>query len=133
MLQARVRPWVLADALDTELERVGGGLVVIEQSAVSLDIMSGAAAAGRNVYIRLAGGSEGYGIGGAIGVKLAAPDRAVAGLVGDGSMFYAGVLLDGIDPVKIAEGFRLEGVRVEDEARVAGAIAHGLEVTARRI
>ena len=112
------------------------------------------------------------------GVKLAAPDRAVVGLVGDGSMFYAdsglwtaahhripvlciisnnqsyrvvagaferadgtmkktgesaGVLLDGIDPVKIAARFRLEGMRVEDDARVAGAIAHGLEVTARRI
>jgi thiamine pyrophosphate-dependent acetolactate synthase large subunit-like protein len=122
---------VLADALDTELERVGGGLVMIEQFAISLDIMSGAAEAGRNVYIRPAGGSEGYGIGGAIGVKLAAPDRAVAGLVGDGSMFYAGVLLDGIHPVKIAEGFRLEGICVEDETRAYQAIEDGLKVTGR--
>ena len=168
-----VRPWVLADALDTELERVGGGLITTEQFAVPLDIVGGSDEAGNNVHIRPAGGSEGYGVGGAIGAKLAAPDRPVIGLVGDGSLFYAdsglwtaahhripvlyvipnnqaygivagafwradgamkktgeyaGVVLDNIDPVKIAEGFGVEGMHVRDEDRVSAAIADGLDV-----
>jgi thiamine pyrophosphate-dependent acetolactate synthase large subunit-like protein len=86
---SRVRPWVLAQALDSVLERRGGGLIMIEQFALPLDSLGGSPDAGRNVYIRPAGGSEGYGIGAAAGAKLAAPDRAVVGLVGDGSLFYA--------------------------------------------
>jgi thiamine pyrophosphate-dependent acetolactate synthase large subunit-like protein len=126
------------------------------------------------VYIRPAGGSEGYGVGGTIGVKLAAPDMPVVGLVGDGSMFYAdsglwtaahhgipvlyiisnnrsygvvanlfsradgstmqrtgeyaGVVLDGANPVKLADGFGVAGMHVQDESRLHEAIAHGLEV-----
>ena len=86
---ARVRPLVLAGALDQALERRGGGLVMIEQFALPLDCLGGSPDAGNNVYVRPAGGSEGYGIGGAAGLKLAAPDRPVVGLVGDGSLFYA--------------------------------------------
>ena len=41
---------------------------------------------------------------------------------------YAGVVLDGIDPVKIAEGYGVEAMHVRDESMVAEAIAHGLEV-----
>ena len=171
--QGRVRPWALINGLDEELERVGGGLVTIEQFAVPPDTLGGESEPGNNVYIRPAGGSEGYGIGGA---KLAAPDSPVVGLVGDGSMFYsdsglwtaahhgvpvlyvipnnqaygvvanafnqaeagmkhsgeyAGVALDGIDPVKIAEGFGVEARNVEDEATVGEAIAHGLETVER--
>ena len=36
---------------------------------------------------------------------------------------YAGVVLDGIDPVKIAEGFGVDGMHVQDEARLAQAIS----------
>ncbi|HJO82866.1 MAG: thiamine pyrophosphate-binding protein [SAR202 cluster bacterium] len=174
--QGRVRPWALINGLDEELERVGGGLVTIEQFAVPPDTLGGESEPGNNVYIRPAGGSEGYGIGGAVGAKLAAPDSPVVGLVGDGSMFYsdsglwtaahhgvpvlyvipnnqaygvvanafnqaeagmkhsgeyAGVALDGIDPVKIAEGFGVEARNVEDEATVGEAIAHGLETVER--
>ena len=86
---SRVRPWVLAQALDQALERRGGGLILIEQFALPLDSLGGMEEAGHNVYLRPAGGSEGYGIGAAVGVKLAAPDRLVVGLVGDGSLFYA--------------------------------------------
>jgi benzoylformate decarboxylase len=86
---SRVRPLVLAQALDQALERRGGGLVMIEQFALPLDCLGGTSDAGNNVYVRPAGGSEGYGIGGAAGLKLAAPDRPVVGLVGDGSLFYA--------------------------------------------
>jgi benzoylformate decarboxylase len=85
----RVRPWVLAQGLDNALERCGGGLVMIEQFALPLDTLGGTPDAGKNVYIRPAGGSEGYGIGAAIGTKLAAPNRPVVGLVGDGSLYYA--------------------------------------------
>ena len=170
---SRVRPWLLADSLDKSLERIGGGLVMIEQFVTPLDILSDSGEAGSNVYIRPAGGSEGYGVGGAIGLKLAAPDRPVVGLVGDGSMYYAdsgmwtaahhgipllyvisnneaygivarrfgaadghmkqsgefsGVVLDKIDPVKVADGFGVEGMHVQDEAHVQEAIDQGLKV-----
>ena len=168
-----VRPWLVADTLDKALERRGGGLVMIEQYVVPLDTIGGSDGGGKNVYIRAAGGSEGYGIGGAVGLKLAAPDKPVVGLVGDGSMFYAdsglwtaahhgvpvlyiisnnqsygvvassfgradgvmketgeyaGVVLDGIDPVKLADGFGVDGMHVQDESRLAAAIDHGLNV-----
>ena len=170
---SRVRPWVLGDALDNALEQLGGGLVMTEQFAVPIGATGDG---GRVVYVPPAGGSEGYGIGAAIGLKLAAPDRPVVGLVGDGSLYYAdsglwtaahhripvlfviannqsygivagafgradgamketgeyaGVVLDGIDPVKIAEGFGVEAMRVEDEALLAAAIERGLDVVER--
>ncbi len=169
----QVRPWLVADVLDKALERRGGGMVMIEQYVVPLDTVGGSDGGGKNVYIRAAGGSEGYGIGGAVGLKLAAPDKPVVGLVGDGSMFYAdsglwtaahhgvpvlyiisnnqsygvvassfgradgvmketgeyaGVVLDGIDPVKLADGFGVDGMHVQDESRLAAAIDHGLNV-----
>ena len=45
---------------------------------------------------------------------------------------YAGVVLGGIDPVKIADAFGVEGLRVDDESRLEDAIAHGLRVNAHR-
>ena len=146
---------------------------MIEQYALQLDNLGDSGGPGNNVYIWAAGGSEGYGIGGGIGLKLAAPERPVVGLVGDGSVYYAdsglwtaahhgipllyvipnneaygvvahffeeaggymkqsgefgGVVLDKIDPVKVGEGFGVEGMHVQDEARVEEAIDHGLEV-----
>ncbi|RMF93868.1 MAG: thiamine pyrophosphate-binding protein [Nitrospinota bacterium] len=170
---SHVRPWVLADALDKALERCGGGWVMIEQFALAQDSLEAAPDGGRNVYMRAAGGSEGYGIGGTIGLKLALPSRPVVGLVGDGSLCFAdsglwsaahhgipvlyvipnnrsygivagffgqaegkmkergeydGVVLDGIDPVKIAEGFGIEGRQVQEEALLEEALAQGLKV-----
>ena len=170
---SRVRPLILARALDQALERRGGGLVMIEQFALPLDCLGDSPEAGNNVYVRPAGGSEGYGIGATAGLKLAAPDRPVVGLVGDGSLFYAdsglwtavhhaipvlyvipnnqaygivanffgladgamkqaseyaGVVLDGIDPLQIAAGFGVEGRRVQDESSVEDALEHGLQV-----
>ena len=167
-----VRPLTLLDAIDTALEEAGGGLVTTEQFAVPLDCVR-ASDTGNNVYIRPAGGSEGYGIGAAVGAKLAPPDLPVVGIVGDGSMYYAdsgmwtavhhsipvlyvitnnmaygivagafgraqgqmndtgvyaGVVLDGIDPVKIAEGFGVEAAHLEDESKVDEAIRHGLDI-----
>lgn len=84
----KVRALPLIEALDTELERAGGGIVTTEQFAVPQDVVGGESA-GANVYIRPAGGSEGYGAGAPIGAKLAAPDKPVVGLVGDGSLYYA--------------------------------------------
>ena len=168
----KVRPYVLADALDQTLEKFGGGLVTIEQFAVSQDILENTGDAGNNEYIRPAGGSEGYGMGAAIGAKLGAPEKPVVGLVGDGSLYYSdsalwtvashgipvlyiisnngaygivagafggadaemkrtgeyrGVVLDNIDPVKLAEGFGVEGMDATDESKIAGAIEHGLK------
>jgi thiamine pyrophosphate-dependent acetolactate synthase large subunit-like protein len=171
-----VRPYLVADAVDRSLEEVGGGLVTTEQFAVPLDAVGESDEPGRNVYIRPAGGSEGYGVGGALGVKLAAPDRPVVGLVGDGSLYYAdsglwtaahhripvlyiianngtygivadhfgraegdmkksggyeGVVLDAIDPVKLAEAYGVEGIHVQDEDQVAPAIKRGLYTVER--
>ena len=87
--QGKVRAAVLGDALDNALEHRGGGLVTIEQFAVAQDILANTGGAGNNEYIRPAGGSEGYGVGMAIGAKLGAPDKPVVGLVGDGSLYYS--------------------------------------------
>ena len=168
-----VRPTRLGEALDSSLRRAGGGLVAIEQFAVPMNTVGEYGGSDMNEYIFPAGGSEGYGVGATIGVKLAAPDKPVVGLVGDGSLYYAdsglwtaahhrvpvlyvisnngaygivadsfergartmsetgeyaGVVLGGIDPVKIAEAFGVEGLRVDDESRLEDAIAHGLRV-----
>ena len=40
---------------------------------------------------------------------------------------YEGVVLDGIDVVGLAESFGVEGIRVDDEARIEAAVADGLE------
>ena len=168
-----VRPWVLVDTLDEALERLDNGLAMVEQFALPVDSRGEKHGSGNTEYIRAAGGSEGYGIGGTLGLKLAAPDQPVVGIVGDGSMYYAdsglwtaahhqipvlyvipnnqaygivadafgmaegtmkqtgvyaGVVLDKIEPVTIAEGFGIEGLRVDDEARLQDAIAQGLNV-----
>ncbi len=172
----KVRAVALGDALDAALESRGGGLVTIEQFAVAQDILSNSGDAGNNQYIRPAGGSEGYGVGMAIGAKLGAPDAPVVGLVGDGSLYYSdhalwtaashgvpvlycisnngaygivassfanananmketgeyrGVVLDNIDPVKLAEGFGVEAMDATDEATIADAIEHGLSIVER--
>ncbi|MCE2502364.1 MAG: thiamine pyrophosphate-binding protein [Dehalococcoidia bacterium] len=174
--QGKVRAVALGDALDAALESRGGGLVTIEQFAVAQDILSNSGDAGNNQYIRPAGGSEGYGVGMAIGAKLGAPDKPVVGLVGDGSLYYSdhalwtaashgvpvlycisnngaygivassfanananmketgeyrGVVLDGIDPVKLAEGFGVEAMDATDEATISEAIEHGLSIVER--
>ena len=174
--QGKVRAVALGDALDKALESRGGGLVTIEQFAVAQDILANNDEAGRNQYIRPAGGSEGYGVGMAIGAKLGAPDQPVVGLVGDGSLYYSdhalwtaashgvpvlyvisnngvygvvassfananadmretgeyrGVVLDNIDPVKLAEGFGVEAMDATDEANIGDAIEHGLGVVER--
>ncbi len=182
----QIRSWIVAETLDSALERRGGGLIMLEQYAVPWDTIGGymlssdavdGTDVGGNRYIRAAGGSEGYGVGGAIGLKLAAPDKPVVGLVGDGSLLYAesglwtaahhgipvlyiipnnqsygvvasafgradgmmketgeyaGVVLDGIDPVKLAEGVGVEGMHVQEESRLAAAIEHGLNVVERQ-
>ncbi len=173
----RVRPWLLRDALDRALSDRDGGAVMIEQYAVPVEDLAKSEDVGDNLYMIAAGGSEGYGVGAAIGAKLAALDRPVVGLVGDGSLCYAdsglwtavhheipllyvisnnqsygivahhfgrakgstmeetdeypGVVLNGIDPVKIADGFGMEAVSVKDESCVAESIKRGLDVVER--
>ena len=170
----RVRPWLLRDALDEALNSRDGGTVMIEQYVVPVENLAKSEDVGNNLYMIAAGGSEGYGVGAAIGAKLAALDRPVVGLVGDGSLCYAdsglwtavhhgipllyvisnnqsygivayhfgrakgstmeetdeypGVVLSGIDPVKIAEGFGVEAMCIKDESCVADSIERGLEV-----
>ena len=86
---SQVRPGKLAQALDDALDRSGGGLVMTEQHVVPLDSVDDKPLPANSEYVGAAGGSEGYGIGGAIGLKLAALDRHVIGLVGDGSLMFA--------------------------------------------
>ncbi len=40
---------------------------------------------------------------------------------------YRGVVLDNIDPVKLAEGFGVEGIDATEESNIADAIEHGLK------
>lgn len=168
-----VRPWVLADHLDRTLESRGGGVITVEQFALSLDSVGTVGSNSRNLYVQAAGASEGYAVGATVGAKLAAPDRPVVGLVGDGSFCYAdsgvwtathhnipvlyvipnngaygivansfhraegnmartgdyaGVTLSNINPVKIAEGFGLEAMHVQDESKLEEAFVLGLNV-----
>ncbi len=168
-----VRPWVLLDALDETLEDRGGASVMMEQFALPVASMAARGGPGRNTYVSPAGGSEGYGVGAAVGLKLGDPERRVVGLVGDGSLYYAdsglwtaahhavpvlfvvpnnrsygvvatafggadgnmtrtgqygGVVLEGMDPAKIAEAFGVESMTVTDEAAVREAIEEGLQV-----
>ena len=137
--------------------------------------LAGLQRAGRTVYLPPAGGSEGYGMGAAIGVKLAAPDQPVIGLVGDGSVYYgdtafwtaahhhvpvlyvipnnggygvvsqnfagrlgggamdtagewAGVVLDKIDLVAVADAYGVEGREIREERELQVALDYGLKV-----
>ena len=156
----KVRPAVLVDAIDSALERLGGGYITNEQFAAPYDAVEFGLAENNNIFLKGAGGSEGWGVGAAIGAKLAASDSPVIGLVGDGSLYYAdsglwttvhhnipllyvisnngaygivagafdrsggtmsdtgiyeGVVLDGIDPVKIADAFGIEAETIDSE------------------
>ncbi|MCH8910307.1 MAG: thiamine pyrophosphate-binding protein [Chloroflexi bacterium] len=84
-----VRPLALLDAVDAGLEKMGGGLITTEQFAMPLEDVNEKPDGGSNIYIRPAGGSEGYGMGAPLGARLAAPDRPVVGIVGDGSVYYS--------------------------------------------
>ncbi len=88
-IQGHVRPLALLDAVDSGLEKLGGGIITTEQFAVPLEDVHGKPHGGSNTYIRPAGGSEGYGMGAPLGAKLAAPDKPVVGMVGDGSVYYS--------------------------------------------
>ena len=175
--KGRVRPTMLVDAIDSELERIGGGYIANEQFAARYDAVSPGLSNDNNILMKGAGGSEGWGVGAAIGAKLAAAESPVIGLVGDGSLYYAdsglwtavhhnipllyvipnngaygivagffgqsggrmsdtgsyqGVVLDGIDPVKIAEAFGMDGERVDDEEKLNESIQRGLEIVTKQ-
>ena len=169
----KVRPLVLVDAVDDSLEKLGGGYITNEQFAAPYDAVNFGLSDQNNTFLKAHGGSEGWGVGAAMGAKLAAQDVPVIGLVGDGSLYYAdsglwtsvhhnipllyvipnngaygivsgafwksggqmadtgtyeGVVLDGIDPVKIADAFGLEGERVEDEGTLNEVIRRALQI-----
>ena len=84
-----VRGSFLGDTLDAALERRGGARILMEQFCVPINTIGGQGGPGRNEYMYAAGGSEGYAIGGTIGLKIGAPEKRVVGLVGDGSMLYS--------------------------------------------
>ena len=174
--KGRVRPTKLVDAIDSELERIGGGYIANEQFAARYDAVSPGLSDQNNILMKGAGGSEGWGVGAGIGARLAAGDAPVIGLVGDGSLYYAdsglwtavhhnipllyvipnngaygivagffgqsggrmsdtgnyqGVVLDGIDPVKIADAFGMDGERVDDEEKLNESIQRGLEIVTK--
>jgi thiamine pyrophosphate-dependent acetolactate synthase large subunit-like protein len=171
--KGRVRATLLVDAIDTELEKIGGGYITNEQFAARYDAVSPGLSERNNILMKGAGGSEGWGVGAGIGAKLAVGEKPVIGLVGDGSLYYAdsglwtavhhnvpllyvipnngaygivagffgqsggrmsdtgsyeGVVLDGIDPVKIAEAFGMEGERVDDEDKLNKTIERALDI-----
>ena len=169
----KVRPAVLVDAIDSALERLGGGYITNEQFAAPYDAVEFGVAENNNIFLKGAGGSEGWGVGAAIGAKLAASDSPVIGLVGDGSLYYAdsglwttvhhnipllyvisnngaygivagafdrsggtmsdtgiyeGVVLDGIDPVKIADAFGLEAETIDSENSIDETFDRALKI-----
>ena len=169
----KVRPVVLVDAIDSALERLGGGYITNEQFAAPYDAVEFGRAENNNIFLKGAGGSEGWGVGAAIGAKLAASDSPVIGLVGDGSLYYAdsglwttvhhnipllyvisnngaygivagafdrsggtmsdtgiyeGVVLDGIDPVKIADAFGLEAETIDSENSIDETFDRALKI-----
>ena len=169
----KVRPVVLVDAIDAALERLGGGYITNEQFAAPYDAVECGLAENNNIFLKGAGGSEGWGVGAAIGAKLAASDSPVIGLVGDGSLYYAdsglwttvhhnipllyvisnngaygivagafdrsggtmsdtgiyeGVVLDGIDPVKIADAFGLEAETIDSEDTIDETFDRALKI-----
>ena len=65
---------------------------------------------------------------GAYGIVAGAFSRAEGVMSRSGE--YAGVRLDGIDPVSISRGFGVEAERVDDDAAIGEAIERGLTVTA---
>ena len=175
--KGRVRATLLVDAIDTELEKIGGGYITNEQFAARYDAVGPGLSERNNILMKGAGGSEGWGVGAGIGAKLAVGERPVIGLVGDGSLYYAdsglwtavhhnvpllyvipnngaygivagffgqsggrmsdtgnyqGVVLDGIDPVKIAEAFGMEGERVDDEDKLNQTIEKALEIVMKQ-
>ena len=169
----KVRPAVLVDTIDEVLENIGGGFITNEQFAAPYDSVKFGLSERNNTFLKGAGGSEGWGVGAAIGAKLAADKSPVIGLVGDGSLYYAdsglwtavhhnipllyvisnneaygivagafgrsggtmsdtgvyeGVVLDGIDPVKIAEAFGLEAETVENEESIQETFDRALTI-----
>ena len=175
--KGRVRATLLVDAIDTELEKIGGGYITNEQFAARYDAVGPGLSERNNILMKGAGGSEGWGVGAGIGAKLAVGEKPVIGLVGDGSLYYAdsglwtavhhnvpllyvipnngaygivagffgqsggrmsdtgnyqGVVLDGIDPVKIAEAFGMEGERVDDEDKLNQTIEKALEIVMKQ-
>jgi len=171
-----IRPMAILDAIDTTLEKAGGGYITTEQFAIPLEYVNKKENGGKVKYVRPAGGSEGYGMGAPIGTKLGAPDQPVIGLVGDGSVYYsdsalwtaanhkipvlyvianngtygivagqfaaaegamkregkyAGVVLDGIEIVKLAESFGVEGIRIEEETKIQQSIEESLDIVER--
>lgn len=169
----KVRPAVLVDTIDSVLEGLGGGYITNEQFAAPYDAVQFGLSESNNTFLKGAGGSEGWGVGAAIGAKLAASDSPVIGLVGDGSLYYAdsglwttvhhnipllyvisnngaygivagafgrsggtmsdtgiyeGVVLDGIDPVKIADAFGLEGETIESEDSINETFERALKI-----
>ena len=62
---------------------------------------------------------------GTYGVVAGAFGRAEANMKRTGE--YRGVVLNNIDPVKLAEGFGVEGMHHTEESNIAEAIEHGLK------
>ena len=172
-VESLVRPGLLIDILDKELEAMGGGIVTNENSTASQEAIPSGDPPFLNTYIRQAGGSEGWGVGAAMGAKLASGDVPVVGFVGDGSLYYAesglwtavhhnipvlfvitnnvaygivagffdkaggqmsdtgkfaGVSLEGIEPVKIANAFGMDGETVQEESDLEDSLRRGLEI-----
>ena len=65
--KGRVRPTKLVDAIDSELERIGGGYIANEQFAARYDAVSPGLSDQNHILMKGAGGSEGWGVGAGIG------------------------------------------------------------------
>jgi benzoylformate decarboxylase len=88
--QAVIHPDQLGYEMEQGLEK---NALMVTENAPGLqgkhDFLSYGPAAGQKQNIGHGGGSLGWGVGAAVGAKLAAPDRQVVLSIGDGSLMYS--------------------------------------------
>jgi acetolactate synthase-1/2/3 large subunit len=80
--QTPIHPIALTRAVD----QIKGDAVIINELGVQIDHLN--LTAPRSYFQQSAAGGLGWGLGAALGVKLAAPDRFVIAIVGDGSYMF---------------------------------------------
>jgi acetolactate synthase-1/2/3 large subunit len=80
--QTPIHPIALTRAID----RIKGDAVIINELGVQIDHLN--LTAPRSYFQQSAAGGLGWGLGAALGVKLASPDRFVIAVVGDGSYMF---------------------------------------------
>jgi acetolactate synthase-1/2/3 large subunit len=86
----RIEDEITPASLTAAVREVAGddAIIVNENSSYGADILKTLNLREPGSYMGLGGSSLGWALGGALGIKLARPDKHVVALVGDGTFFY---------------------------------------------